>query len=144
MKAFRPGVIYSTIKMHYQTYSASRFLDYFEGSAIVILKRNDLPQEQRHRAVGSLELEHVKLSPELIEYAELIVFVESAAIKLLKHFRDIQSKHSVEILMEYIRSTAPVPQACIPWRRSQQGVRRKGYEHCSQKTAYRSSPTYHI
>lgn len=74
---------------------------------ILILKRDDLPQEHARRATDSLELEHSGLSPELIEKAELIVFVEGADVKFLKHFPEIQSKDNLDVLMSYITSTEP-------------------------------------
>jgi hypothetical protein len=82
---------------------------------IIILKRDDLPPEHRRRAVEELELNHVKLSPELSEQAELIAFIEGDAAKFLKHRQDIQSKHSVDVLLSYITSTAPITKDRIPF-----------------------------
>jgi hypothetical protein len=94
-------------------------------TVIVIVKRDALPQEPRHRAVRSLEMAHVKLSPELIEQAELVVFVEGAAVKFLKHCPEIHSRDSVEVRVEYITSTVPTIQVRVPWSRPRQGFRRK-------------------
>ena len=127
MKALRPGIIYCTIKMHYQTYIRFEiFLIRIDvgGSVIVILKRDDLPHEQPHGAVGP-GTGAVKLSPEYIEHTELIMFVEGAAVRFLKQFREIRIRDSVEVLMEYIASSAPVPQARVPWSRPLPGFRRK-------------------
>ena len=82
---------------------------------IIILKRDDLPSEHRHRVVDSLELTHTGLSSELVEQADLIVFVEGTDIKFLKYFPKIQSKNSVDVLVGYITSTAPITKKPSPW-----------------------------
>lgn len=79
---------------------------------IIILKRDDLLPEYRDQAVENLELNHFKPSSELIEQAELIVFVEGTGIKFL-NFSSIQSKNSFDVFMRYITSTSP--KARIPY-----------------------------
>lgn len=79
-----------------------------ENSMIVILKRNDLPGEHRHQVIEDLKLDHSGLSSELIEYAELVVFVEGEKVKFLKHFPEIQSKDSFDVLLRYITSIPPI------------------------------------
>jgi hypothetical protein len=72
---------------------------------IVSLKRDDLPEEYRDRTAKDLRLGHFRLSPELTERADLIVFVEGSGVKFLKHVPGIQSQDSIEVLMHYITST---------------------------------------
>jgi hypothetical protein len=74
---------------------------------ILILKRDDLPQEYRDRAIKDLELNHSGLAMDLTEKAELIVFVEGSDVKFLKHFPGIQSRDRLDVLQRYITSTAP-------------------------------------
>lgn len=74
---------------------------------IVILKQDDLQPEYRHQSLDNVQLDHVQLSPELINQAELIVFVEGAHVKFLKHFPEMQSKDSFGVLAHYITSIAP-------------------------------------
>lgn len=75
---------------------------------IIILKRNDLPGEYRDQATEVLQLDHSGLPSELIEYAELIVFVDGDRVRFLKHFPEIQSKDSFDVLQQYIMSIPPV------------------------------------
>lgn len=91
---------------------------------IVILKRNDLPSEHRHQAIEALKLEHSGLQAKLIECAELIVFVEADRIKFLKHFPEIHSKDSFEVLLHYIMSTTPIDKEPIRFSKKRI-VRRK-------------------
>lgn len=74
---------------------------------ILILKREDLPQEHQRRAIRDLELDHSGLSKDLMEKAELIVFVEASEVKFLKHFSEIQSQNSFDVLLRYLTSTGP-------------------------------------
>jgi hypothetical protein len=83
---------------------------------IIILKREDLPPNHRGRHIESLELKQCGLSAEIIEKAELIVFVEGKAVKFLKHREDIQSKHSFDVLVSYITSIAPATKERMPFR----------------------------
>jgi hypothetical protein len=69
---------------------------------IVILKRDDLLPEHRHQTVQTVEVDHSGLSSELIEKAELIVFVEGVNIKFLKHLQGIQSSESLDVFLKYI------------------------------------------
>ena len=92
---------------------------------IVIVKRDDLPKKHRHRSVEGLILDHAGLSPELIEPAELIVFVEGVVVKFLKHREDIQSINNMNVLVNYLSSTAPVSKEHIPFSLKRFGQRRK-------------------
>lgn len=74
---------------------------------IIILKRDDLPPELRHQLAGDVQLDQCKLPPGLIEQAELIVFVEGYDMKFLKHFPEVQSQESLDVLMRYITNTGP-------------------------------------
>lgn len=82
---------------------------------IVILKRSDLLDEHRHQTVEGLDLNHFLLSSELIDQAELIVFVEGKAVKFLKHFPEIQSTNHFDVLLLYITSTLPITKERPPW-----------------------------
>jgi hypothetical protein len=82
---------------------------------ILILKRDDLLLEHRNKAVDSLRLEDASLPPEVIEQAELIVFVEGTGIKFLKHHHGIQSKDNAYVLFHYIISSPPVTEARKPY-----------------------------
>lgn len=95
------------------------------NSMIIILKRNDLPIECRDRAVEALQLDHSGLPPELIESAELMVFVEGDRVKFLKHFPEIQSKDSFDVLQQYIMSTTPIDKEPVRFSKKRI-VRRKG------------------
>ncbi len=92
---------------------------------IVILKRDDLLPEYAQQTVEDLELEHVKISPEAINQAELIVFVEGTDVKFLKHRQDIQSKNSIDILLSYITSTPPITNVRQPFRIKRFGYRKR-------------------
>lgn len=74
---------------------------------ILILKRDDLPQEHHDRAAKDLELNHSGLPMDWVEKAELIVFMEGSEVKFLKHFPGIQSQDSFDVLLRYITSTTP-------------------------------------
>ena len=92
---------------------------------IVIVKRDDLPKKHRHRSVEGLNLDHTGLSPQFVEQAELIVFVEGVVVKFLKHRADIQSINSMNVLIDYISSTAPAVKEHIPFSLKRFGQRRK-------------------
>ena len=74
---------------------------------IVILKRNDLSQEHREQAAKDLELDHFGLSADLIDQAELIVFVEGSDVRILKHLPGFQSKDNFDVLIRYITTQTP-------------------------------------
>lgn len=74
---------------------------------IIILKRDDLSPEYRHRLGEDVQLDQFKLPPGLIRHAELIVFVEGSYMKFLKHFPEMQSQESLDVLIRYITSTGP-------------------------------------
>ena len=74
---------------------------------IVILKRDDLLQEHRNRAMEDLQLDHCALTSELIEQAELVVFVEGTKVSFLKQLPGVQSKDSFDVLTRYITSSGP-------------------------------------
>jgi hypothetical protein len=78
---------------------------------IIILKRHDLPEEYRDQAVDNLQLEHAGLSSDVINRADLIVFVEGQAVKFLKHKAGLQSKESFEVLLDYIARREPEQRA---------------------------------
>jgi len=84
---------------------------------IIVLKREDLPQEHRQQTMEALELDHGNLPTELIERAELIVFVEGTKVKFLKHFPEMQSKDSLEVFLRYIMSLPPVTKERTPYSR---------------------------
>lgn len=71
-------------------------------------------QKLRDWTADSLKLDHFELLPELVEEAELIVFVEGSNVKFLKHLPEIQHKDSVEVLVGYITSTVPVTKTRQP------------------------------
>jgi hypothetical protein len=91
---------------------------------ILIVKRDDLPKKHRHRSVEGLTLDHAGLSPQLVEQAELIVFVEGVVVKFLKHREDIQSINSMNVLIDYISSTAPATKEHTPFSLKRFGQRR--------------------
>lgn len=74
---------------------------------IIILKRDDLSPEFRYHLSGEVELDQFKLPPGWVEQAELIVFVEGSYMKFLKHFPEVQSQESLDVLMRYITNTGP-------------------------------------
>jgi hypothetical protein len=74
---------------------------------IVILKRDDLRETYRQWSVEDLLLEHAELAPELVEQAELIVFVEGSHVKFLKHLSEMISPNRFDILISYIKSKPP-------------------------------------
>ena len=92
---------------------------------IVILKRDDLPSDQRGLSVDGLELAYFDLSPKLVDQSEMIVFVEGSDIKFLKQLPEIQSKSSLDVLIGYITSTAPETKERIPFSLKRFGQRRK-------------------
>mgnify|MGYP007022264394 CR=1 FL=1 len=94
------------------------------NSMIIILKRNDLPLEYCDHAIEALQLDHSGLTPELIKCAELIVFVEGDRVKFLKHFPEIQSKDSIDVLQQYIMSIPPVDKESVRFSKKRI-VRRK-------------------
>ena len=73
---------------------------------IIILNRNDLLPDHRNHSIEDLKLDHSGLSNELIQQADLVVFVEGSDIKFL-HSPGIQSKDRFDVFMRYIRSSAP-------------------------------------
>ena len=75
---------------------------------IVILTRDDVPGAHSHRPVESLKLYHMRLPVDTIQKADMIVFVEGEKVKFLKHFPEIQSKDSFDVLLRYITSTPPI------------------------------------
>jgi hypothetical protein len=83
---------------------------------IIILQQNDVLKEYRDQPVENLQLSHLKLLPRLVDQAELIAFVEGSAIKFFKHFPEIQSKNSLDVLMYYLGSAAPTTKEQQPFR----------------------------
>ncbi len=92
---------------------------------ILILKRDDLPQEHYYRAVKDLELDHSGLPPELIEKVEMVVFVEGTEVKFLKHFPDFQSKNSLDLLTPYMTSKGPTTIEDIAFNKKRIQCRKK-------------------
>jgi hypothetical protein len=74
---------------------------------IVILKRDDLREPHRQWPIENLLLDHADLAPEIVNQAELIVFVEGTEVNFLKHLPDIKSQNSFNILLSYIKSESP-------------------------------------
>jgi hypothetical protein len=74
---------------------------------IVIVKRDDVRETHREWSVENIQLEHVELPPDLVQQAELIVFVEGSEVKFLKHIPAIQSKNTFDVLLSYIKSKPP-------------------------------------
>ena len=72
------------------------------------MKRDDLPVEYRDLPGDDLQREHLVLAPELVQQADMIVFVEGKDIKFLKHLPGIQSQDSIDVLMRYVTSTEPM------------------------------------
>jgi hypothetical protein len=91
---------------------------------IIILKRNDLPIEYRDRAIEALQLDHSWLTSELTDCAELIVFVEGDRVKFFKHFPEIQSKDSFDVLQHYMMSITPIDKTPVRFSKKRI-VRRK-------------------
>jgi hypothetical protein len=96
-----------------------------EARVIIILKRDDLPSEHRDRPMESLELDQAGLSSELVEQAELIVFVEGIEVKFLKQLKDLESRNSMDVLTHYIISTTPTVKHSLPWSLKRFGQRRQ-------------------
>ena len=92
---------------------------------IIILKRDELPDEYRNQAFGVIDLKDFKLSPELIEQTESIVLVEGTAVRFLKNHQEIQSKNTLEILVSYIISMAPITKESQPFSLKRFGHRRE-------------------
>ena len=82
---------------------------------IVIVKRDDVRETHRQLLVEDLKLEHVELPPDLIQQAELIVFVEGIEVKFLKHFPAMHSENTFDALMVYIKSKPPTKAKSIPF-----------------------------
>lgn len=89
---------------------------------IVILKRDDLPQEHHDLAVKDLELNFSGLPVDLVDRAELIVFMEGSNIKFLKHFSEFHSQDSLDVLINYITSIGPTNREVVHF--SKKRVRR--------------------
>jgi hypothetical protein len=96
---------------------------------IIILKRQDLPDENRHLAAEDLQLEHSGLSADMIDQAALIVFVDGQAVKFLKHVPGMKSKENLETLLNYITQLEPVQRA---WSWTVKGLPRPGKEKKSR------------
>ena len=90
---------------------------------IVIVKRYDLLEEHRQLAVEDLELDHFRLSIELIKQAELIVLVEGLYVKYLKHSPEIHFTDNFDVLSQYITSESF--KARPQWRLRRFGHRRE-------------------
>jgi hypothetical protein len=85
---------------------------------IVILKRDDIYEGYRLWSVENLLLEHAELAPELVEQAEMIVFVEGSEVKFLKHIPEMKSPDTFDVLMSYIRSKPPTKHTPFSVKRS--------------------------
>jgi hypothetical protein len=79
---------------------------------IVILTRDDVPRAHSHRPVESLKLYHMRLPVDTIQKADMVVFVEGEAFKVLRNTYGINSLQSVEALIHYIKS---VPQLQVEY-----------------------------
>lgn len=113
---------------------------------IVILTREDVPHVHSHRPVESLKLYDMRLPVDTIQKADMIVFVEAEAFKVLRNTHGINSLQSLEALIHYIKSVPqpqleypPIPQKHLPKPRRHHGnFRRRKGELSAEESARRN------